>query len=55
MAHQSSELKKKISLNPHPKRSDTMHYRDLVSQNTGRGQICLIVICIGRVVYVHVG
>ena len=33
MLHQGSELKRKIAINPHPSRPDTIHYRDLVSQN----------------------
>ena len=33
MVHQGSDLKRKIAVNPHPKRADTTHYRDLVRQN----------------------
>ena len=33
MVHQGTELKRKISINPHPKKSDMTHYRDLVNQN----------------------
>lgn len=33
MVHQGSELKRKIAINPHPTKSNTTHYRDLVSQN----------------------
>lgn len=33
MVHQGSELKKKKSINPHPKIPDKTHYRDLVRQN----------------------
>ena len=33
MVHQGSELKRKIAVNPHPKRVDTTHYRDVVKQN----------------------
>ena len=31
--HQGSELKHKKSINPHPKKPDTTHYRDIVKQN----------------------
>ena len=33
LIHQGSELKKRIRLNPHPKRPDMTHYRDLKRQN----------------------
>ena len=33
MVHHGSELKRKRSINPHPKKADTTHYRDLVKQN----------------------
>ena len=33
LVHQGSELKKRKRLNPHPKRPDTTHYRDLNRQN----------------------
>ena len=33
MVHQGTELKRKIAINPHPKKSDMTHYRDLVNQN----------------------
>ena len=33
LIHQGSELKKRKHLNPHPKRPDTTHYRDLNRQN----------------------
>ena len=33
MVHQGSDLKRKIAVNPHPKRADTTPYRDLVRQN----------------------
>lgn len=33
MVHQGSELKRKKSINPHPKKVDSTHYRDLVKQN----------------------
>ena len=33
MVHQGSDLRRKKAINPHPKRVDTTHYRDLVKQN----------------------
>ena len=33
MVHQGTELKRKIAINPHPKKSDMTHNRDLVNQN----------------------
>ena len=33
MVHQGSELKRKMTIDPNPKRAETTHYRDLVSQN----------------------
>ena len=33
MVHQGSERKRRITINPHPKKADTIHYRDLVKQN----------------------
>ncbi len=33
MVHQGSELKRKVTINPHPTKPDTIHYRDLVNQN----------------------
>ena len=33
LVHQGSELKKRKKLNPHPKRLDTVHYRNLKKQN----------------------
>ena len=33
LIHQGSELKKRKHLNPHPKRPDTIHYRNVKSQN----------------------
>ena len=33
MLHQGSELKRKKAVNPHPKRADMIHYRDIVTQN----------------------
>ena len=33
MVHQGSALKRRKSANPHPKRGDATHYRDLVRQN----------------------
>lgn len=33
MVHQGSEQKRKVAINQHPKKFDTTHYRDLVSQN----------------------
>ena len=31
MVHQGTELKQKIAINPHPKKSDITHYWDLVN------------------------
>ena len=39
MVHQGSELIRKKSINPHPKKPDKTHYRDLVSQNEWLRQI----------------
>ena len=33
MVHHGSDLKKKNAINSHPKRPDTMHYRNLVREN----------------------
>ena len=33
LIHQGTELKKRKRANPHPKRIDTIHYRDIIRQN----------------------
>ena len=51
MVHRGSELKRRKRINPHPKRVDITHYRDIVRQNEWlRSMIVLETTCAAALV-----